>query len=826
MNAHWVSLGTQRWYQDSLLVPAPDGGGSVPVESAWYTGRNTPAQPDHGGSVARWRIGEPAALRSVAGKVVRGFSFAGRTWRRANRPANLYVLPEVLLDAPVVPIAAVGDPASAYHFSLSAGPSTKPIGQFYAAEHFAQFPTDEELANAHWWAGALTDWVSSPNPTPQNDRVIVYPTIDELRVLVSERPRYRLVGVTGTPSVGVYEQVTLKFRFEYPGPSDDPVRGLAVVLAGSGAVSLSAAGAGVWGVSATAVTDDAGYVSFDVYGESPGNTLLSLGLTGADQALQNAFEPALPALLLVRVTGSLPPPVPGECTTYPEVPEVPGTPASVHVSENYGWNSGANSADEYDGDVGLEFSGQPSAVGAVVGLTPTRSDVGSKDRMTHAFYFHQTGGGSPRYRVIENGVAVTAPQPYNVNDLFSIQRVNGRVSYRVGGTLIHQSRRTSEGPVSAGCAVYAAQDKVPSSEAPGGGCFWVDVAGASQSCDPPPEPGSGFRMFNFRESVGRVFHLPGAGAINVQWGAILTQAAAGENINGTTLAPTTGDAAPGIAVFGARNSVTGEYSVLTTTDGINLTQYDDVIPNTGDYYLLGEMVYHAARGKIYWVIDSSPGNTDVGFYIFEADPADPSVWTLAFTAPYIAGAPMPNSVDSYTYIHATGELLIRRSRTWEGDGLIHLTRLGATGGLEEVALDFGDREPPHEMTVGSSIGYVPGEGKYIIPLRNMGGTFTSSSLTGTFTRVSLKENSWLEVPGTPYAVTHSRSDHCDFDTKVVLVFSEDGETTAFEVATVYDWLDDSYDDGELYGANLEVCGAAQVGPDVWDVYVRVYGFCG
>lgn len=462
MNASWLSLGTQRWYQDVLLVPHPSGQGMVQELSEWYTGVNRPRNAIHGSAVSRWRIGDAASLREAAGKVVRGYEFRGRIVSPALNQASLYLMPGVLLSLTQMPISQSPTPAAARTIDFYAPASAKPLGVFPAPDEFDKHPTDEELVAAPWWAGAQSGWVTSTVPTVNDPNVNVYPIIDSLRVLLSDPVRWWVVS-DGEPSVEVGQVRELKFRFVYPGAEDDPVPGLRVVIMGGGAVGVRPAGGddSEWDTRAVASTDAEGYAVFDIIGGSPGADLMSVGLTEQDYDIQWAVHPPMPTSMVVRVTAPVAPPDPGACTTYPATPGRPAAPARVDVSDNYGWNSGANSVDTFDGDVELVFSGQQRVVGAAIGITSDREPVGPKDRLTHAFYFFQSQGGQRMFQLMEAGRAMTPAEPYDSADEFRMQRVGNTVTYLRNNRVLLTSLARSHGEVSAGCAMYSAGDSVP-----------------------------------------------------------------------------------------------------------------------------------------------------------------------------------------------------------------------------------------------------------------------------------------------------------------------------------------------------------------------------
>lgn len=252
------------------------------------------------------------------------------------------------------------------------------------------------------------------------------------------------------------DSVTCKVSLQYPG-GNDPVVGVAVTLSADAKCDVATAG-GFYRGTATAVTDATGVASFTVRGVSSGSATVTATLEATSPEV---FVTPWPLTTTLAVDAAPVAPKAGTCTTYPAVPGVPGTPGQVFSEPSNTWDAGANSVVELDGDVRLKFV-TPHAVGAVVGLTGTRDAVGSYTRMSHAFYFHYTMGGRPVCQAMEHGEAVTHEAAHNADSEFSIERVNGEVSYYVDDVLLHRSTLTSEGVVSAGCALYSSGDRVPS----------------------------------------------------------------------------------------------------------------------------------------------------------------------------------------------------------------------------------------------------------------------------------------------------------------------------------------------------------------------------
>lgn len=180
------------------------------------------------------------------------------------------------------------------------------------------------------------------------------------------------------------------------------------------------------------------------------------------------------------------------CTTIPAEPAVEYAPPRYLPEPSYGWDSGANSTAEVDGDLHATFD-MRAVTGVVVGLfnAGDRGERTSDDRerIRHGLNFHRTGAGSPRFAIFERGAQVTPPAPYSAGDAFTIRRVGTRIEYLHKSTRVFASRTESSGPQIVGCCIYASEDVVPGRvlEEEGGDdvtCFWTDLWGlAEQECE-------------------------------------------------------------------------------------------------------------------------------------------------------------------------------------------------------------------------------------------------------------------------------------------------------------------------------------------------------
>ncbi len=151
------------------------------------------------------------------------------------------------------------------------------------------------------------------------------------------------------------------------------------------------------------------------------------------------------------------------CTTYPEQqaePAVAPSPARVVYDNVFGWDAGANSEDQLDGDVSMRLT-MDKAIGVVVGLTAIRGnlmDIGNYARMSHALYFHQNEGGRMQACAMEAGRRVSPLRIYTSSDAWEVRRVGSTVDYLHNGTRFLRSQVSSTGMILVGCAMYGTGD--------------------------------------------------------------------------------------------------------------------------------------------------------------------------------------------------------------------------------------------------------------------------------------------------------------------------------------------------------------------------------
>lgn len=146
----------------------------------------------------------------------------------------------------------------------------------------------------------------------------------------------------------------------------------------------------------------------------------------------------------------------------PGIPATPSVPAVMDVDQRIGWNAGADSDANLDGDVRVVF--EPAIVGAgAVGFVQDRDDVGDPTTLSHAFYFdNDPSTGRKRFCAIESGRRVSGYAEYAAGLSFEIKRVGvyGEVTYRYDGNLIATSAAPLYGAVRVGTSLYRAGDGV------------------------------------------------------------------------------------------------------------------------------------------------------------------------------------------------------------------------------------------------------------------------------------------------------------------------------------------------------------------------------
>jgi len=155
-------------------------------------------------------------------------------------------------------------------------------------------------------------------------------------------------------------------------------------------------------------------------------------------------------------TGPSGPPI---CTYVPPREYQPYVPYRVEYRPSVGWDAGANSVQERDGDCELRWT-MGEVVGVYVGFNIFTNEVADIARYSHSFLFHQRAG-HPLFRIIEEGAARSFDVEYSPLDEFAIRRVGDRVSYWRNGEKLQDSMLESSGTVSAGSSLYVSGDLIP-----------------------------------------------------------------------------------------------------------------------------------------------------------------------------------------------------------------------------------------------------------------------------------------------------------------------------------------------------------------------------
>jgi hypothetical protein len=146
-------------------------------------------------------------------------------------------------------------------------------------------------------------------------------------------------------------------------------------------------------------------------------------------------------------------------TRCTECPEIAPIPSSVIEHPILGWNAGANSVVELDGDVHVVFYVPESCAGIVLGFKQSRAFQVQPELITHGFWLSPVSGQLHGY-VTERGVRKTPAALRAATDKFEIRRRAGAVSYHVNDALIYTSAVRLYGPVLVNACLYATGDAI------------------------------------------------------------------------------------------------------------------------------------------------------------------------------------------------------------------------------------------------------------------------------------------------------------------------------------------------------------------------------
>lgn len=147
------------------------------------------------------------------------------------------------------------------------------------------------------------------------------------------------------------------------------------------------------------------------------------------------------------------------CLVSPELSAIPRVPARVDQTPVLGWNAGANSITELDGDLHAQWSMPAGTAGVVIGLRSGRERQIVPELVEHGLYF-QSVAGADMVQVIESGTPVTELVLRTAEDVYEIRREAGNVTYWIGDTPLYASKVPSLGAKIVNACLYASGDAV------------------------------------------------------------------------------------------------------------------------------------------------------------------------------------------------------------------------------------------------------------------------------------------------------------------------------------------------------------------------------
>ena len=483
MTAYSLSLGTSAYYWDG------PSGQYVPMQ--FSAGEATPDGLILGEKYMGVLFGSPMLLAVAAGLVVRGYTVRAEVrggWRvrppgvgnnpawLRNGAASVYALQNVLVGGSAVTMTLM---PSGMVSSNTVTEATRgyPIGKVPSPAGVLTGASKLDIVRA-WHGGVCTYFDTTPhvggralsdymvqNPSWKNSWTVPSLSVD-VTLMLSGVP-------TRTHAASIEMQADdLEFPVKLAYPDGEPVIGVPVTLRSERAcVAVSGDDTnGLYAGAATVITGADGIAQFGLRSLSAGSDTLHVELQGDWKKYSDLYSPPFGTRpVAVTVTAPSPKPKPPTvvttpimvCTSIPEQPAVAERSAYVKYESSTGWDAGANSVDQLDGDVELVFS-QPPATGVVVGFAMDREDPTDRSRVTHGFFFHRNLAGSPVAQVIESGATKTDEFAHLSTTEWRVQRIGGAVRYLMDGNVIFRSAVPSAGVLSVGCSIYASGDEVPS----------------------------------------------------------------------------------------------------------------------------------------------------------------------------------------------------------------------------------------------------------------------------------------------------------------------------------------------------------------------------
>lgn len=383
---------------------------------------------------------------------------AGWTWSRPTQNGNVN---------PPLGRPAMWEQKGVLSYNI--GDSTRPVNLLGTSQ------TDTD-----YWAGGYGIVY------PGYNRVAFSVEFTRLRVLVDDKPTWSGT-VPSRVGLGNVGQNPLRMVLAYP--SGEFVVGQELTVRTTGdRLMFGLTPTSSFGPSINVSTDESGAIAVYVKGVGLGEGTVIIEVAG-NPLRGLLFAPPLSGSATIDVYGTGAPPtspdppdlpeIPDEqvppddtpddtpstdpgsgCVTYPEIEAAPSRPPTRLETNNLGWNAGANSIQELDGNVRVAFD-IGHVVGVALGFVGGRGHVEDYKRLTHAFFFTQNDNGEAIYRVMELGVARTAAAAYVPNTTqFEIRRAQGAVSYWVDGTVVYRSRSASSGTILVGTSMYSTGDSV------------------------------------------------------------------------------------------------------------------------------------------------------------------------------------------------------------------------------------------------------------------------------------------------------------------------------------------------------------------------------
>ena len=147
------------------------------------------------------------------------------------------------------------------------------------------------------------------------------------------------------------------------------------------------------------------------------------------------------------------------CYRLPAEPPVAAVPSRFVTATRAGWDAGAHSEAQLDGDLRLTFTVNDS-IAVVCGFTPAdTAPSADPGRITHGFYVTRVQGVLSLF-VYESGASVFGPRAVSVGDTLDVLRLGQAVIYRRNGFSIYTSRTKSTGVIKVGASLYGPEDSI------------------------------------------------------------------------------------------------------------------------------------------------------------------------------------------------------------------------------------------------------------------------------------------------------------------------------------------------------------------------------